>query len=548
MVITLLSVRWLSLKNAVLRGAARDRRKTVMSLIWSPAIIVIIGAMSYQFFDPFVALGQRDPSMATVLERMPAFAFFSAFWMLLLSAVTVAIQTFYLSQELPLLLAAPISPRAIFMAKFVEATAANAALFLTIGAPVLLAYAFARGYITPPFLVHLLVVLVAFAALPTGIGVLATFVLMRILPANRTRDMLAAMGIAAFALVYVLLSISVPRLSDASTMQRGAEQLARVLSAPLFDQGPWAWAGRVVNGSLTGAAAWSTIGLLVFVAALGVATTALVGHWIHQRGWAAAQEAPNTGRTPASVGVGWERRMRFIPGPMRAVVLKDLRSLGRDMRQLSLFFIPIAVIAVFLVNIQLTPRMQVIPPGLLSLALYPVLAMISLRLAMSGFVTENRALWLMLAAPNDPATVLAGKFLYSYCLSIPLAAITTLIYGFIMGAAGSQWLSIFGLMFCAVGGFCGIGVGASVVFSDFKADVAGITMSAGARTITFVIQMGYLLMLVALTATAWYLTDNIQLSPVLVWSAAAVLVFTVSLSFVLAPLAIGSRRLRSLEW
>jgi hypothetical protein len=172
MVLTLLSVRWLSLRNSLLRSDRRERRRARMSALVTAAVVFGVGLLAYTFFEPFVSFGTSDRSMREALTGLPSFVFFSAFWMLMLSAVTVGIQTFYLNHELPLLLATPTSTRAIFGAKFAEATVANAGLFVTIGAPLLLAYGFARGTVTPPFILHVLLVLLAYAALPTGLGLL----------------------------------------------------------------------------------------------------------------------------------------------------------------------------------------------------------------------------------------------------------------------------------------------------------------------------------------------------------------------------------------
>lgn len=552
MILTLLSVRWLLLRNTFLRSDARERQRARTGFLVSALIVVGVGWVSYNFFDPFVELSRLDEKgMGKVLSYLPSFAFFTAFWMLLLSAVTVGIQTFYLSQELPLLLVAPLSPRAVFGAKFAEATLANATLFLTIGAPVLLAYGLARGTITPPYILYLAIILVAFSALPTGLGILFSFLLMRILPANRTRDLLAALGILAFACIYFALSIGVTRMRDASPLElrEGTAQLAQSMSAPIFHRGPWAWSGEVLSGAYREPAEnWHRIGLLCAVAGVAILLTALAAQWMHWRGWASAQETGLSRSTVTPVGVGWERRLAILPGPMRAVFLKDLRSLRRDMRQLSLFFIPIAVVAVFLFHISQTPQMNRVPPVLLILSLFLILAPISLRLAMSGFVTENRAVWLVMAAPNDPTAMLAGKFLYAYALSMPLACVSTVLYGVLKELSGFESLAGLALALCAVAGFCGIGVGASAIFSDFSADNPRFTISTGGRLVTFFFQLGYLLLLGLVTGFAWLLVRRYDLAPVPILLGASAGVLLLSAAFVILPLGLGAHRLRQLEW
>lgn len=544
-VLALLSVPWRQFRNTLLRSTAAERRRALRNLLSTALIVVMIGTLSYGFLDPFVQLSHESASLRFSLTRLPAMAFFSAFWMLLLSAVTIGIQIFYLSQELPLLLSTPIPPRCVFYAKFVEATAANASLFVTIGAPVLLAYSFARGYITPPYIIYLALVLVAFSALPTGLGILFSFLLMRALPPSRVRDLLAAIGIAAFAAIYFTLSISMRRWGEMSSVQQGAGRLAALLDAPIFQTGPWAWAGDVLSGDFRTAENWYRIGLLWLVAVAGIAITAQVAQWVHWRGWTSAQETHVAAGTTVPIGEGWERRFRLLPGPMRAVFLKDLRSLRRDMRQLSMLFIPIAVVAVFLFNVTQEQSTRQIPPLVFVLMLFLILAPVSLRLATSGFVTENRAMWVVMTAPNDPSTVLAGKFLYAYVLSLPLALVATLLYGMSVAMSNGEMLVSLGLLGCAVAGFCGIGVGTSAYFSDFTADNPRLTVSAAGRLVIFLIQLGYLILLAAVTILAWIFRFY---APAAIGMTAAAVVVLVSGAFVLFPLGLGARRLRGLEW
>lgn len=548
MVYKLLRIRLLMFRNGLLRGDVKDRRRMRSGLVFSVVILISVGTMAYDFFDPFMELASSNHSMRVVLEAMPAFAFFSAFWMLLLSAISVAISVFYMDNEMPLLLAAPVPARAVFCARFVQATVTNATLFITVGAPVLLAYGLAHGYITPPYIVYLALVMVAFAALPTGIGTLLALLLMRVLRPSRMREILGALGMALFALGYLALSLGVRQVSDAATLRGGMAGIARVVTSPLFMHGPWAWAGSVLNGRLDTAHAWLAIGWLVALAAVTIYVTASVAELVHWRGWTSLQEMPRSPKTSRHGGTSWESRLPFLWPPVRAVVLKDLRTLRRDIRQLSLFFIPVALVVVFLWNIDQTPQVQRLPSPLLALTLCPVLAMISLRLAMSGFVAENRALWLMLTAPNDPRAILWGKFVYAFLLSLPVSIVTTAAYSVVGCAQPGEAIANMGLILCATAGFCGIGVGASVMFCDFRADDPRYTLTGAARLVTFAFQMAFLIVLLCVAVAAWFVEVQRIVPTAVVYGAACMLVIPASAIFTAVPMALGARRLRAMEW
>ncbi|HSV73995.1 MAG TPA: hypothetical protein VLH79_09570 [Chthonomonadales bacterium] len=551
MIAPLLKTRLLMYRNTLLRGEPRERRRARSGLIVSAVIVLALGLLSYSFFEPFVLLARTDYTMQVVLVRTPAFAFFSAFWMLLISAITVGIQVLYLNPEMNLLLASPARPRAILAAKFIEATAANATLFLTIGAPLLLAYGLAHGSITQMYVVYLALILIAFCALPTCLGLLLTQVLMRSLPASRTRDFLGAAGIAVFALAYIAMSLSMRSVGDSAAIRQWSGQAAEVLTSPILLTGPWAWAGDVFAGELGAGAIWLRIGGLWALAAISIAVASAAAQRIFWPGWSAAQEA--AARRPGTPAAGpsgsWERRLGLIHPPMRAVLLKDLRCLGRDIRQLSLFMIPLAVVVVILINVQQSPRMGELPAGLLALTIYPILAMISMRIAMSGLVTENRAMWLMMSAPNDPVTVLGGKLLYACALSLPVSVGATVLYAALHGGmGGAEWAGLLIHVSVATVGFCGIGVGTSAYFCDFNADGARFTISGGARIITFLLQMAYLAVLATAAALGFALTVwGVATEPA--GALAGVLVAVGATAPVVAvTLSAGARRLRQLEW
>jgi ABC-2 type transport system permease protein len=535
-------------RNSFVRGAKVDRNRARSAVLASAIIIWGIGAVSYSFFDPFVDMSLVDPAMRVVLAKLPAFAFFGAFWLLMLSGVTVGIQVFYLNPELQLLLSTPVPRMSVFAGKFIQATLANCSLFVVVGAPILFSYCYARGTLTVPFLAILFVTMLAFAALPTAAGVIASFLLMRILPPNRTREMLGALGIALFAVAYFGMSVSVRTISDPNALKRGTLAMSEMVSRPVFQSGPWAWAGDSLSGSHAGGELALPILLLWGLAALGTLLAALLAQGLHMRGWVNAQEASAEASTKKKSSTHWERRFITLPAPIRGVVMKDLCSLRRDMRQLSLFFIPIAVAAVFLVHVQQTPGVSHLPPALVALGLYPILAMISLRLAMSGFIAETRAMWLVLSAPNDARVLVIGKFVYAYMLSLPIALITTVLYALMRGLHGIDWLLCFSIAVIAVAGFCGIGVGASVLFSDFSGEGTRAALSASTRFATFLIQMLYLALISIVVVAGWALPAYTGMggAPILVM--AMLLVIGISAGFVIVPLFAGAARLRKLEW
>jgi hypothetical protein len=443
------------------------------------------------------------------------------------------------------------------VAKLLEATTANAALFLTTAVPVLLAYAFALGRFSPGFILSLTLVLLAFSVLPTGIGVLGAMGLMRVLPAGKTRDALAAAGVAVFALLYFGLSTGVTRIQHAgpADLRAAASKLLASASSPVLRKGPWAWAGDVLGGNLSVGEQWLRIGLLAALAAGTVALCASLAARLFFAGWTAVQEA-DSGEAASNAAPGRFRALtapiRWIaaalPPPVRAVYVKDMLSLIRDMRQLSMLFIPIAVVGVFIANLRATESRASLEVLLFVQTLLVILAPISLRLALAGFVAENRAFWLVLEAPTTPVSVLLGKFAFACALSLPLSLLAAGAYAWAAHLGGYQLLASAALVTFSILAFCGIGVGASARFSDFAADGGRFTITSGGRLATFGIQLAFMLLIGGLNVAAWLLVSlgRLPFGPVIL--AQVAITGALAAGCVSVMLWWGAARLRKLEW
>ncbi len=111
----------------------------------------------------------------------------------LLLGIATAVHTMYLSTDLPLLLSMPIRERTIFEYKFLEILTGDALAFLVLGAPVLLAWGMAAdvGWIFYPLLIPVTLLVLA---IPTGISILLVMPLMRVLPAGRAKEIVAALS------------------------------------------------------------------------------------------------------------------------------------------------------------------------------------------------------------------------------------------------------------------------------------------------------------------------------------------------------------------
>jgi len=535
-----------SFANQFIRASEAERVAAWWSLLWGLIVVVVIGWIASQVFSLLITVSNaRHLQFVPVL--LPSFVLFWAFWMLVFSGLTVAIQHLYTQRDLNLLLAAPLTPRSVFLLKFVDIAISNSGLFALTGGPVFAAYAWTQGYVSAEYLTRGIIVLVAFSTVPSAIGALAAMVVLRILPAGRMRELLGALAIVVLSMGYLGLNMAVYGMQDPLGAARGVEAFAQVVQSPVVNHGPWAWAGSVV-ATPTGYPEAYEAGLLVLATSiLTVVVTAEVAARLHWRGWMESQEALRAGAVMAFSDRRGEVLFRYLPPPVRGFLLKDLRTLTRDMRQLSLLLLPVVVVAVFLMNVRQVPEIRSTPPLLLSLSLIPLVAMIAVRVATSAFIAESRALWGAFASPAPVRAILVGKLIYAVLLTAPLSLLTIAAYAILYNIGSEAWLLLLLMTLITDIALCAVSVGAAAYRMELTQDGAVISLSTTSRILTLLIQVGYGFILSAICVIGWILVRIADWPRVAAYFLTGLAILAVSALAMTGSLEIGARRLKQLE-
>ena len=144
------------------------------------------------------------------------------------SGVVTALSTFFLSEDLRLLLAAPIAVRRLFYARFLRTIGQSSWMVVIFLVPVLLGVGIAR---CAPciFYVTVLLAIVPFVVIPVALGTAVTLLLVNIFPARRARDILMLMGLLFAASIVLLLRFVQPErlLRVESLLLEGAGRSGR---------------------------------------------------------------------------------------------------------------------------------------------------------------------------------------------------------------------------------------------------------------------------------------------------------------------------------
>jgi len=308
--------------------ARRRERGDLMRAILFGAIGVIVGGVIFRASAWLAGQLSDYAELGDYLLRLGlSWIFLTFLSFLAFSGVVTALSTFFLADDLRLLLAAPVATRRLFHARFLRTLLQSSWMVVIFIVPVLMGVGWARCA-GPAYYATAILTVVPFAVIPVAAGTAATFVLVNTFPARRARDLLMLMGLLfAASLVVVLRFVRPEQLMRVESLPDLTDFFA-TLQSPITPLLPSFWAGETIFASLLGgrdllhaAALWTTAGASV------VLLRAASERWFFA-GYSRSQEAPKARfsrfRTLDIV-------VRALPlSPVRRQLLvKDLKILER---------------------------------------------------------------------------------------------------------------------------------------------------------------------------------------------------------------------------
>ena len=393
------------------------------------------------------------------------------------SGIVSALTTFFLSEDLRLLIVAPVPLRRLIMARFTRTVGQASWMVVVFLIPVLAGVGVARcagaGYYATA-----LAVLVPFVIIPVAAGCLATLLLVNVFPARRAREVLLLISLLFVAGLVVLLRIvrpeqllkveSLPDITDFFTS----------LQAPVSIFLPSFWAGEALFASLQGGRDWLyLLALWTTAAAMIVLMRASHERW-YFAGFSRSQEARKARFTQLRL---FDRAAALLPIPdvHRHLLIKDAKVFFRDVSQWSQLLLLFALALVYMYNfsafdLDRLPFMSgmvknayaflnLIMAGL-------VMATVTVRFVFPAVSAEGPAFWIIRTSP-----VSLGRFLWSkfWIGLVPVLALTELLT-----IAGNEFLGVDPFLkittAAAVLFMCfalvGLGTGLGAVYPRFNAE------------------------------------------------------------------------------
>lgn len=527
--------------------------------LWTGAFLLARFGFAWleAFGEDLVAGGALSLSQLVVSRLLSSFTL-AVLVMLVVSNVLVSFVTFYRSDEMGLLMAAPLSWQSLFVARFAETVVFSSWSTAFLGSPVLLAYGLETGA-SPLFYLAAAVLFLPFVVIPAAAGSIVTLLLARFLGGRRRGPVLAlaAAGAGAAFLIF-RASLGEPRLAGQLSLTRLVEIVGRPKSPFL----PSEW---MAQGLL--AASQGDLGETAFLLSVLIANGLLLV-WLGAQaadrllypGWSAVSAGGEGGRRRLRISLLPRLEERLLPRrPGWALFVKDLKVFWRDPAQWSQFAIFFGILALYLANMKSSSSAyerelwQTWLTLLNLLALLLILATLTTRFVFPLVSLEGRRWWLLGLAPITRRQVVRQKLWLSLGCTFPFTLGLLLLSGLRLDLPPLPFFFSMFAMAAANVALAGLAVGLGSLYPDFEAESPARITSGMGGTLSFILSMGYIL---TSTATLTLLLHWDYVSHLLgagtgslAWAAIAILGFIASLSALTCwlPMRLGTHHLENVE-
>jgi ABC-2 type transport system permease protein len=540
---------------------------TAVIVLFIGGYIVMAFGLFYRglkFIGVFPGIGEL------LIERLLFLLFAFLFVLLLFSNLVIGYSNFFRNRETAFLMTLPVPAQTVFRWKFVESALLASWAFLFLIAPLLGAYGMWRN--VPWHFYGLTVVLLGlFIVLPAVFGAWAAVNLARFL--DRRAFQIAALATAVILFFAFKYYLRPEQVDEESLETRVLAVLDRLLAKTRFSQFPflpsywlsasvqhWAEGARAAAGFFLlvlvshvlffGALAATRMGNLFYDAASVVHSRASVfGQWEWFRHWQDRRRAFH-------YRAGWLevlfRLFAWLPGDVRALMVKDVRMFWRDTTQWGQSLMLFGLLGVYILNLRHFTS-QISSPFWLHLISYLNLAACSLNLAtlttrfvFPQFSLEGKRLWIVGRAPLGLPRMVQTKFLLvtSASLVVTLGMIALSCHMLQLPAERTAYFA--GTITVMTLTLNALALGVGVLYPNLREDNPSKIVSGFGGTFALVMSFLYIVASVLLLAwgSPWRWNPELRDPPVLACFAGFI-----ALSFALGyvPFKLALRRLRNFE-
>ena len=503
------------------RARRRERGDFSRALLFGGVAVGVCAALYQGSFWLTGQLADYDELGDYLLRIGLSWLFLTFLSFLAFSGVVTALSTFFLSEDLRLLLVAPIATRRLFYARFARTVIQASWMVVIFLAPVLVGVGRARCA-GAAFYATALATVAPFVVIPVAAGAALTLLLVNTFPARRARDLLMLMGLLfAASLVVVLRMIRPEQLLRVESLPDVTGFFA-TLQSPATPLLPSFWAGETLFASLRGgrdllhaAALWTT-------ALASVVMVRMANERWYFTGFSRSQEAPKArfARFRAIDALAAALPMSPV---RRQLLIKDVKIFLRDVSQWSQLLLLLALVLLYLYNfrvldLQRIPYMSGFVKSVYALVNLGmagfVMATVAVRFVFPAVSSEGAAFWIVRTSPISMRDFLWSKFWTGLVPVLLLTEVLTIVANRFLGVDPylevASAAAILGLSFALVG----LAVGLGARYPRFGADPSQVAGSYGG--VAFMVE-AVMLVIVMIALVGWpsslYLTQQLRGRP-----------------------------------
>jgi ABC-2 type transport system permease protein len=434
-----------------------------------------------------------------------------SFALLIFSSILTSLSKLFLSRDLQLVHAMPVSSYKIFISRWIDSTVESAWMVIIFTLPIFLAY----GIVYQSGLFYYANAAAALTALVVNASAISTILVMVaviVIPANRLKSIFIFLGILFFVVVYLVVRLSRPELLVDPEVFDTVMVYISSLETPQSPFLPSTWAYDSILAGLKGvfksglfhtALAWSFAAAIAFV-------LIVVAEAIYFQGFSKTQTA--AARLFKKNASGW-RCFDFLPGPIKSFTVKEIKTFLRDQTQWSQLFLIAALVVIYVYNFKVlpidkSPIKTVYLQNLFSflnmgLALF-VLTAICARFAYPAVSMEREAFWLVKSSPLSLKAFLWIKFFIYYFPLLLLTEALILATNILLSVTPFMMTLSIVTVFCLVPGIVAMGIGLGAAYPDFKAENPTQTVTSFGGLVFMIVCAGYIGLIILIEAGPVY--------------------------------------------
>ncbi|MDR3204787.1 MAG: hypothetical protein LBV23_08595 [Deltaproteobacteria bacterium] len=469
---------WLSFKNYLKDPGPGGRVKLVSLGFFTLAMWAALFLLSIKMLRSFYSV----EGFGDVL----ALKTFNLLWLtgsalLIFSSVITSLSSFYLARDLGLVMGAPVDRENVFWARSYQSIVASAWMPTAFLMPVFMAY----GYIFKASILYYLVLILTAIPVVLCAGFIsqtAVMLLINVLPARRTRDVMSLLGLLAFVVLYLAFRLLRPeQLVNPDSFKSVAGYLAS-LQTPASPMLPTSWATELLWPLLGGKLSDFKI---IYLALCWVMATVLAllasysAHYFYWLGYNKSQEGAGRQRVGGLLNMAASIFSLCRNSQFRALAVKDFKTFFRDHTQWSQLFLLGALMIIYLYNFSvlnlkryplhaffLENTIAFLNVGLVGL----VSATLSLRFAFPSISAEGFSYWLIRSSPMSTSDFIRHKLIFWLTPIMGVALFLTYLTSRFLDADPVMSATAFALTVILTPGLCSLGVGLGARFPRFETE------------------------------------------------------------------------------